>query len=67
MLPNGTRVNGSHLDRAEIDSNEFYMCTAKNELGETNMISTFNGFNIFPIIGSLFVAVFLSASKCYLD
>ena len=63
MLPNGTRVNGDFLPRSEIDLNEFYMCTAKNELGESNMISNFSGFNLLPIIGSIFLVVFLSASK----
>ena len=67
MLPNGTRINDNRLGHAEVDPNEFYMCTAKNELGESNMISNFNGINILPIIGSLFVAIFLSASKCSLS
>ena len=63
MLPNGTRVSGDFLPRSQIDLNEFYMCTAKNELGESNMISNFTGFNLLPIIGSIFLVVFLSASK----
>ena len=37
------------------------MCTAKNELGESNMISNFEQLSIIPIIGSVFAVLFLSA------
>ena len=37
------------------------MCTAKNDLGESNMISNFEQLSIIPIIGSVFAVLFVSA------